>query len=169
MTRSPLVTFPETSYPTLVVGDFNIHHPLLYPLPPHSAEEPATSFPYVSRSSELGSGLINQPGVYTRFPLCGPGRPPVLDLCFGSPSLLPFCQKWDAPSPLHWLRPRPCPNYAFASFYFSPIFLSQLVPDRLARARPLVKDFTVPPPPSLPPDFLLKPGSTDTSCASPLL
>ena len=73
MTVSPLVAFPETSYPTLVVGDFNIQHPLPDPLRSHSAEELATSFLYFSRASELGFGLLNQPSVYTRFPLGGSG------------------------------------------------------------------------------------------------
>ena len=99
MAVSPLVAFPEPSYPTLVVEDFNIHHPLPDPLRSHSAEEHATPFPYFSRSSELGFGLLNQPGVYTRFPLGGSGRPSVLDLSFASPSLLPFCQSWDTPHP----------------------------------------------------------------------
>ena len=69
MKVSSLVTFPETSYPTLVVRDFNIHHPLPDPPRSRSVEELATSFPYLFRSSELGLGLLNQPGVYTRFPL----------------------------------------------------------------------------------------------------
>ena len=47
MTVSPLVAFPEPSYPTLVVGDFNMHHPLPDPLRSHTAEELATSFPYL--------------------------------------------------------------------------------------------------------------------------
>ena len=63
MTVSPLVAFPEPSYPTLVVGDFNIHQPLPDPLRTHCAEELTTSFPYFSRSSELGFGLLYQPGV----------------------------------------------------------------------------------------------------------
>ena len=44
-TVSPLVAFPEASFPTLVVGDFNIHHTLSDPLRSHSAEELSTSFP----------------------------------------------------------------------------------------------------------------------------
>ena len=91
MTVSPLVAFPDTSFPTLIVGDFNIHHPLPDPLRSHSADERATSFPYFSRYSELGFSLLNQPGVYTRFLLGGSGRPSVLDLSFASPLLLPFC------------------------------------------------------------------------------
>ena len=150
MTVSPLVTFPETSFPTLVVGDFNIHYPLPDSLPSHSAEELATSFPYFSRSSELGFGLLNQPGVYTRFPLGGSGRPSVLDLSFASPSLLPFCQKWDTPLPStgsdqvpiqiilsypFTSPPPPSPNWSLTDW-------PALVP--------LLKDFTVPPPPPLP-------------------
>ena len=97
MTVSPLVAFPETSFRTLVVGDFNIHHPLPDPLRSHTADDLATSFTYFSRSSELGFSLLNQPGGYTLFPLGGSGRPSVLDLSFVSPSLLPFCPIWDTP------------------------------------------------------------------------
>ena len=99
MTVSPLVAFPEPFYPTLVVGDFHIYHPLPDPLRSHSAEELAMSFPYFSRSSELGFSLLNQPGVYTRFPLGGPGQPSVFDLSFAFPLLLPSCQTWDTPLP----------------------------------------------------------------------
>ena len=146
----PAGCFPETSYPTLVVGDFNIHHPLPDPLRSHSAEELATSFPYFSRASELGFGLLNQPSVYTRFPLGGSGRPSVLDLSFASPSLLPFCQTWDTPLPSTGTDhvpvqlilshpftspPPPSPNWSLTDW---PTLVL------------LLKDFTVPPPPSLP-------------------
>ena len=150
MTVSPLVAFPEPSFPTLVVLDFNIHHPLPDPLHSHSADELATSFPYFSRSSELGFSLLNQPGVYTRFPLGGPGCPSVLDLFFTSPSLLPFCQTWDTPLPSTGSDhvpvqiilsypltspPPPSPNWSLTDW---------------PTLTPLLKDFIVPPPPSLP-------------------
>ena len=99
MTVSPLVTFPITYFPTLVVGDFNIHQPLPDPLRSHSADELATSFPYFSRSSELGFSLLKQPGFYTRFPLRGSGRPSFLYLSFAFSLLLPFCLTWDSPLP----------------------------------------------------------------------
>ena len=150
MTVSPSVVFPEPSYPILVVGDFNIHHTLPDPLRSHSAEELAASFPYVPRSSELGFILLNQPGVYPRIPLGGSGRPPVLDLSFTSPSLLPFCQTWDTPLPStgsdyvpvqiilshpFTLPPPPSPNWSLTNW-------PALVP--------LLKDFPVPQPPPLP-------------------
>ena len=90
MTVSPMVAFPDLSHPTLVVGDFNLHQPLPDPLRSHSIDELATSFAYFSRMSELGFGLLNQPGVYTRFPLGGAGCLSVLDLSFASPLLLSF-------------------------------------------------------------------------------
>ena len=99
MMVSPLIAFPDLSHPTLVVGDFNIHYPLPDPLHSHSADELATSLPYFSRMSGPGFGLLNQPGVYTRFPLGSAGRPSVLDLSFAFPSLLLFCQAWDTPFP----------------------------------------------------------------------
>ena len=167
MTVSPLVAFPETSFPTLVVWDFNIHHPLPDPLRFHSADELATSFPYFSRSSELGFGLLNQPGVCTRFPLGGSGRPSVLDLSFASPLLLPFCQTWDTPLPStgsnhipvqiilsHPLTSPlpPSPNWGLTGL-LSPHYL------RTSSSPGLLLS---------PPDSLSKPGSTDISHASPL-
>ena len=99
MTLCPLVVFPEPSDPTLVVGNFNIHHPLPDPVLSHFSEELATSFLDFSRCSEWGFGRPNQPGVYTCFPLGGSGQPSVLDLSLASPSLLPFCQTWNTPLP----------------------------------------------------------------------
>ena len=83
----------------LVVGDFNIHHPLSNPLRAHSSEELALSFPNFSRASELGFELLNLPGVFTRFPLGGSSRPSVIDLSFASPRLAPFCHHWDTSLP----------------------------------------------------------------------
>ena len=150
MTVSPLVAFPEPSYPTLVVGDFHIHHPLPDPLRSHSREELATSFPYFSLSSELGFGFFNQPGVYTRFPLGSSGRPSVLDLSFAFHSLLSFCQAWATPLPstgsdhvpVQIIRshrfsspPLPSPNWSLTDW---PTLI------------PLLQDFAVPHPPSVP-------------------
>ena len=99
MTVSPVVSFPEVDFPLLVVGDFNIHHPLSDPLRAHSSEELALSLPYFSRASELGFELLNVPGVFTRFPLRGSSRPSVIDLSFASPRLAPFCHHWDTSLP----------------------------------------------------------------------
>ena len=150
MTVSPLVAYPEPSYPTLVVRHFNIHHPLSDPLRSHSAEELSTSSLYFSRSSELGFGVRNQPAVYTCFLVGGSSRPSVLNLSFGSPSLLPFCQTWDTPLPStgsdhvpvqiilshpFTSPPSPSPNWSLTDW---PALI------------PLLKDFAVLQPPPLP-------------------
>ena len=99
MPVSPIVSFPEVDFPLLVVGDFNIHHPLSDPLRAHSSEELALSFPYFSRASELGFELLNLPGVFTRFPLGGSSCPSVIDLSFAFPRLASFCHHWDTSLP----------------------------------------------------------------------
>ena len=99
MTVSLVVSLPEVDFPLLVVGDFNIYHPLSDPLWAHSSEELALSCPYFSRPSELGFELLNLPGVFTRFPLGGSSRPSVIDLHFASPRLAPFCHHWDTSVP----------------------------------------------------------------------
>ena len=149
MTVFPLVAFAELSYPTLVVGDFNIHHPLPDPLRSHSVEELATSFPYFSRSSDLGFGLLNQPSVYTHFPLGGYGRPSVLALSFASLSLLPFCQTWDTPLPSRGSDHVPVNiilSYPFTSP--PPPSPNWFLTDWPALI-PLLQDFALPQPPSL--------------------
>ena len=148
--------FPTSPAPPLPVGHFNIHHPLPHHLRSHSAEELATSFPYFSRMAELGFGLLNQPGVYTRFPLGSTGHPSVLDLSFASPSLLPFCQKRETTFPStgsdhvpaqiilsHPLSspPPPSPNWSLTDW---------------PSLEPLLKDFVVPLPPALPTRLSLK-------------
>ena len=99
MSVSPVVPFSEVNFPLLVVGDFNIHHPVSDPLRAHSSEQLALSFPYFSRASELGFELLNLPGVFTRFPLGGSSRPSVIDLAFASPRLAPYCHHWDTSLP----------------------------------------------------------------------
>jgi len=64
----PDVSFPDDGFPFLVVGDFNIHHPLADPLRSYSRRNLAASFPYFSRAADLGFELLNLPGVFTRFP-----------------------------------------------------------------------------------------------------
>ena len=150
MTVSPLVAFPKPPYPTLVVGDFNIHHLLPDPPRSYSAKELATTFPYFSRSSKLGFGLLNQPGVYTRFPLGGSGRPSVLDLSFASPLLLPFCQTWGIP------LPSTGSDHVSVQIILSHPFTSPPPPSLnwsltdWPALIPFLKDFTFPQPPPLP-------------------
>ena len=85
MTVSPVVSFPEIHFPLLVVGDFNIHHPLSDSLRAHSAEELNVSFPYFSRAARMGYELLKTPRVFTWFPLGGNTCPSVIDLSFASP------------------------------------------------------------------------------------
>ena len=96
-TVAPLHALRTPLHPTLVVGDFSIHHPLSHPLSFHSQAELHPFFPYFSRTTDLGYNLLNTPGVYTHFPLSVTGRPSVLDLAFASPILAPFFKSWDTP------------------------------------------------------------------------
>jgi len=99
-TVAPTLALPLSSFPTLVLGDFNIHHLSADPLRKHNSSELKASFPYFSRAAEHGFTLLNIPGVHTSFPLKGSSRFSVLDLAFTSPAPLPFIQEWatDLPS-----------------------------------------------------------------------
>ena len=100
-TVSPTLALPSTSFPILVVGDFNIHYPSAEPLRSHNFSELQASFPYFSRAAEFGYTLLNTLGVHTRFPLKGSFRSSVLDLAFAATTLILFFQEWatDLPSP----------------------------------------------------------------------
>ena len=150
MTLSPVVSLPEVDFPLLVVGDFNIHHPLSDPLRAHSSEDLALSFLYFSRASELGFELLNLPCLFTRFPLGGSSRHSVIDLSFASLRLPPFCHHWDTSLPstgsnhvpititiFHPVLspPLPSPNWALTDW------------DSLT---PLLGGLDFPPPPQLP-------------------
>ena len=74
-TVSPTLTLPNTAFPNLVVGDFNIHHPLANLIRRHNSSELKASFPYFSRAAVHGYILLNTPGVHTRFPLQRSSRP----------------------------------------------------------------------------------------------
>ena len=150
MTVSPVVSLPDVDFPLLMVGHFNIHHPLSDPLRVHSCEKLALSFPYFSMASELSFGVLNLPGVFTRFPLGGASRLSVIDLAFASPRLAPFCHHWDTSLPLTGLDhvpititvshpvlspPMPSPNWALTDW------------DSLT---PLLGALDIPAPPQLP-------------------
>jgi len=74
-TVSPTLALPNTAFPTLVVGDFNIHHTLAIPIRRHNSSELKASFPYFSRAAEHGYILLNPRGVHTHFPLQQSSRP----------------------------------------------------------------------------------------------
>ena len=149
-TIAPSLALPFSSFPTLVVGDFNVHHPSADPLRKHNSSELKASFPYFSRATEYGYTLLNIPGVHTRFPLQGSSRPSVLDLAFASPALVPFFQEWatDLPSTgsdhvpilIRLAHPIGCPP---------PLALNWVRTD-WPNLEPQLKETNIPPPPALP-------------------
>ena len=96
-TLTPSDLFPILSFPLLVLGDFNIHHPSSDPLRAHDPGEMNVSHPYFSLASERGFSLLNQPGVYTHFPFTHTSRPSVLDLAYSNSLLAPAVSRWDTP------------------------------------------------------------------------
>jgi len=95
----PEILFPALDVPLLVVGDLNIHNPLLDPLRSCSPREIGSSTPYFEKAAEAGFALLNPPGEYTRFPLVGKARPSVIDLAFANPLLLPMFKSWEVSLP----------------------------------------------------------------------
>ena len=82
------------STPTLVLGDFNIHHPTANPARFFKPEELTLSRLWFDSASLTGYSLINTLGEYTCFPPNKSSRPSVLDLAFANQPLLNLAPKW---------------------------------------------------------------------------
>src|SRR5437879_5612471 len=98
-TLSPQDLLPPHSFPTITLGDFNLHHPLPDPLRELSSQDISISGPYFDRASDLGYSLLNVPGTFTRFPFDSSSRPGVLDISFANLAAAPFFQSWEATLP----------------------------------------------------------------------
>ena len=100
MTKSvpPKDALPDLDFPCLVAGDFNIHIQAADPLRVIFLSEESASAPYFACATDLAYTLLNNPGVYTWFPLEGQYRPRVINLAFASPLLFPAFVSWDSSS-----------------------------------------------------------------------
>jgi len=96
---SPVDVFPQHGFPTLVLGDLNIHHTASDPTRLLSNHDQFISSPYFDRVSAQLFSLLNTPGVYTRFPFTSNHRPTVLDLSFANFALLPYFSSWNPSLP----------------------------------------------------------------------
>jgi len=95
----PESLFPDTGIPLLAMGDLDINNPLADPLRSFSSQEVSSSAGYFELAALDGCGLLNSPGVYTRFPLSGKARPSGIDLACANPLLLPFIKAWETSLP----------------------------------------------------------------------
>ena len=96
---SPEWVFSFLSYHHLVLGDFNLHHPLVDPCRSLSEREFIISTRYLEAAFDVPYHLLNTPGVYTQFPFDTISQPSVLDLVFANTALSPFISSWDTPLP----------------------------------------------------------------------
>ena len=95
----PESLFSFLSYPHLVLGDFNLHHPLADPCCSLSEREFTLSARYLDFAFDIPYHLLNTPGVYMRFPFDTILRPSFLDLAFTNTTLSPLVSSWDTPLP----------------------------------------------------------------------
>jgi len=104
----PERVFSFLSHPHLVLGDFNLHHPLPDPCRSLSEREFIISTRYFDAAFDILYHLPNTPGVYTRFPFATISRLSVLDLAFANTALSPLVSSWDTPLPLTGSDHVPC-------------------------------------------------------------
>src|SRR5205807_7077484 len=86
---------PSHPFPTITMGDFNLHQPLPDPLRELSSQDIPVSAPYFDRAADLGFSHLNVPGIFTRFPFDSSTRPGVLHISFTNPAAAPFFHSWD--------------------------------------------------------------------------
>ena len=89
--------FSFLPYPHVVLGDFNLHHPLADPCRSLSERETTISARYLDVAFDVAYHLLNTSGVYTLFPFDTISRPSVLDLAFANTALSPLGSSWDTP------------------------------------------------------------------------
>jgi len=94
---APERLFSFCSYPHLVLGDCNLHHPLADHCRSLSEREFTISALYLDAAFDIPYHLLNTPWVYTRFPFDTISRPSVLDVVLANTALSPFVSSWDTP------------------------------------------------------------------------
>src|SRR5437588_6955541 len=87
--------FTTSPTPTLILGDFNPHHPSANPTRFFTPRELQSSEPYFEGATITGCSLINSPGVATFHPSFQDYRPSVLDLAFANQAFLSLHPQWD--------------------------------------------------------------------------
>lgn len=91
---SPSDAFPFSQFPSVVMGDFNIHHHLTDPLRSLTNQELALSSPYHDTAAENGYTLLNTPGNLTRHSPTN-HRDGVINLTFANKAAAPFVTEWN--------------------------------------------------------------------------
>jgi len=103
--RSPYRSIPPErlfsvlSFPHLILGDFNLHHPLADPGHSLSEREFTVSGQYLDAAFDIPYYLQNTLGINTRSPFDTISRPSVLDLAFVNTALSPLVSSCDTPLP----------------------------------------------------------------------
>ena len=96
---SPARIFSFLPYPHLVLGDFNLHHPLADPCRSLSEREFNISTRYFDAAFDVPYYSLNTTGVNTQFPFDTISRPSVLDLACANTALSSLVSLWDTPLP----------------------------------------------------------------------
>jgi len=96
---SPVDLFPQHDFPTLVLGDLNLHHSASDPTRLLSNYDQFISSPYFDQASAQLFSLLNTPVVYTRCPFPSNHRPADLDLPFANTAVLPYFTSWNPSLP----------------------------------------------------------------------
>lgn len=95
----PTMAFPSSAFPSLVLGDFNIHHHSTDPLRILSNQELALANPYFEAASAAEYALLNTPSSYTRISPTPSQRNGVIDLSFyNTSSICPFITRRSPPT-----------------------------------------------------------------------
>jgi hypothetical protein len=96
---TPEEAFIFSTFPTLVIGDFNLHSPQADPLRHFRHADIRHSEPFFDLALDRGYSLLNTPGSHTYFPHSSSRRSSTLDLAFANPALSKFHSRWNNNTP----------------------------------------------------------------------
>jgi hypothetical protein len=123
---SPVRLFPYYEAPSILVGDLNIHNLYTDPERDISSQERRTGEHYFRVASLHGYAILNEPGIYTRFPDITGHRPSTIDYTLADRHCQKFVKSWKTNLPstgsdhiaikteiqtTPWGNPKPSPNW----------------------------------------------------------
>ena len=91
--------FLHSTFPTIAIGDFNLHSPHSDPLRHFSHDELRRSTPIFNLAYDRDYTLLNTPGLHTFFPHSQNRRPSTLDLAFTNSAFNRFRTSWHNNTP----------------------------------------------------------------------
>ena len=91
----PPIALPEIPFPSITIGDLNVHHPLTDPDRSPSSYDSVRADQFFELVTLCRYNVLNTPASYTRFPMVAGHRPAVLDYTLANDAAQALFRSWD--------------------------------------------------------------------------